>query len=492
MRPRLSRDLLVYGVGEVVVKAFGLITIPVYTRVFSPDEYGALSVVLTLGGLFIAVVALGGDSAFVRYFLAARTLEERRVVTTTWIGFLGVWALLAAVGLIPFAGSIAELAIGPRGDGVMVAIALLLTPIRLINMMCAQVLRNEFRAVAFTVLNVAALGLMVALSIGAAVGLDLGIRGVLIGTLVAEAAMLPVRLITARHMIGTRVSRRTLGTLLAYGIPLVPASLAYWVFMTSDRVLLANLSTLAQVGLFSVATSLVNLTQIAVTALGQAWSPHAVHAYEEDRDGAAQLFGRMMTYVLGAFGLLAVGITAFAPALVDLLTGDEYTAAASAVGPLAIGMVAYASTQVTAGGITLTGRTAYLALLSWVAAIINVVLNLLLIPPFGMLGAAWASAAAYVGLTLAYAATSQRLWPVAYEARRGLFLAGLTLAFVVGASLLPGSTSGGALAALADLGLRAAYCLAFVAALFASRALDGREVAVLRGFVARAPRSSAP
>ena len=50
MRPRLSRDILIYGVGEVLVKAFGLITLPIYTRIFSPEQYGALSVVLTVAG----------------------------------------------------------------------------------------------------------------------------------------------------------------------------------------------------------------------------------------------------------------------------------------------------------------------------------------------------------------------------------------------------------------------------------------------------------
>lgn len=487
MRPRLSRDLLVYGVGEVAVKAFGLVTIPVYTRIFSPQEYGALSVVLTLGGLFIAIVALGGDSAFVRYFLAARTLEERRVVTSTWIAFLAAWALAAALVLVPFAGDIATAAVGAGTDARLVAVALLVTPIRLVNIMCAQVLRNEFRAGAYTLLNVVSLALSVACSLVAAIVLGLGILGVMLGSLAAELAMLPVRLWTARHMIGPRVSRSTLGTLLRYGVPLVPTSLAYWVFMTSDRVLLANLSTLQQVGLYSVAASLVNLTNIAVTALAQAWSPHAVHAYEADRGTAALLFGRMMTYILGAFGLLAVSISAFASTLVGFLAGPEFAGAAAAVPPLAIGMVAYASTQITAGGITLRGQTGYLALHSWLAALLNLALNLVLIPPLGMLGAAWTTAAAYVGLTLAYAATSHRLWPVAYEWRRALAVAALTLAFVGGSYLLPtGATD--AVGFAGEVALRLLFCAAFIAALFATGGLDAREVTLVRGFVVSALR----
>ena len=61
---RLSRDFAVYGLGEIVVKAFSLISLPVYTHVFRPAEFGILSYVLTLGGLLGAVLVLGGDSAY--------------------------------------------------------------------------------------------------------------------------------------------------------------------------------------------------------------------------------------------------------------------------------------------------------------------------------------------------------------------------------------------------------------------------------------------
>ena len=60
----LGRDLVVYGLGEVAVKAFGFITLPVYTRFFPPAEYGIYGYLSTLVGLASAVLILGGDSAY--------------------------------------------------------------------------------------------------------------------------------------------------------------------------------------------------------------------------------------------------------------------------------------------------------------------------------------------------------------------------------------------------------------------------------------------
>jgi O-antigen/teichoic acid export membrane protein len=325
-----------------------------------------------------------------------------------------------------------------------------------------------------------ALALTVTCSLFAAITLGLGVLGVLLGALVAELLMLPVRIATARHMLGPYFSPAVLRGLLAFGIPLVPASLAYWIFTTFDRILLGNLSSLAEVGLYNVAAALVGVTSIAVTALGQAWSPHAILAYEADTDSARRLFGRMLTYILATFGTLAVGLSAFAHEIVDATTADEYAGAAMGVAPLAIGVVAYASTQVTAGGISLMKRTTYLAVYSWLAAIVNVVLCLILIPPYGMLGAAWATAAAYIVLTLAYLVTSHRLWPIAYERRRSLTTVALTLLFIGGTFLLPLPPPNLESGLVLDVAFKALYCLAFVGALLATRALDTRDVALIR------------
>jgi O-antigen/teichoic acid export membrane protein len=78
---RLSRDLAVYGFGEALVKVVYLISIPIYTRLFAPNEFGVLSYVTTVAGLLGAVLALGGDSAYARYYFEARTDEARRHVT---------------------------------------------------------------------------------------------------------------------------------------------------------------------------------------------------------------------------------------------------------------------------------------------------------------------------------------------------------------------------------------------------------------------------
>jgi O-antigen/teichoic acid export membrane protein len=478
---RLSKDFVVYGLGEVIVKAFSIITVPIYTRVFSPDEYGVLSYVSTLFGLFAAFLILGGDSAYARFFFEAKNRDQQKVITSTWIAFLGAWSVVVCLLILPFGGWIAEASFGDRSTTILITTSLLTGPVWLVNRMCAQVLRNEFRSAAYTTLNVMST-LLIGFAVVAVVALHLGILGVLLGTLGAELVMLPVRLWTARSMFGRRFSAPLLRHLLAFGVPIVPTSLAYWVFLTSDRLILGKVSSLEQLGLYSIANSLVGLASIAISAFGQAWSPHSVKTYEDDRASAPAVYARVLTYALAGFGWLAVGLIAFGPELLEILTSPAYRDAAAAIAPLAIAMVAMASTQVTAGGISLMKKTKYLAIYAWLAAGINVVLNLVLDGPFGMIGAAWATTAAYVLLTLAYLVTSQRLWPIALENRRSGTLIALIVLFSLGAMALPSGLN--PLVVIE----KAAFCLAFVAAAFLGRALDSREILVARTVLARIRR----
>jgi O-antigen/teichoic acid export membrane protein len=176
-----------------------------------------------------------------------------------------------------------------------------------------------------------------------------------------------------------------------------------------------------------------------------------------------------MTYLLVGFGFLSVGFTAFAREALVIFSTPPYYPAAAVVGPLAMGFMAYASVQITASGISLSKKTYYFAIYAWLSAAANLVLNSLLIPRWGMLATSWTTFMSYLILTLGYLVTSQRLWPVAYEKRKALIAIALTVAFVLAGPLLPDW------GLPANLALKSAYSLAYLALIVLARIVDQRE-----------------
>ena len=471
---RLARDVLIYGSGDLVLRAAALLTLPIYSRLLEPDDFGVWSFLVTLTFLLNVVLVFGTDAAYGRYFFVSADPRTRTVLTSTILLFVGGASLAVVLVLLPFSGSFSRWAFGSGENADLVAPALATGPIAAVGVLLGQVLRNDFRPAAFALQNAAAAVLGVALSLYLVGIEDLGVKGVLIGSLVGTAALLPVRLWTARRFLAPVVSRDVLRRALAFGLPLVPAAFAGWVFTVSDRIVLGKLASYRELGLYTVAASVASVLSFLIGPLGLAWSPHAVQAYERDAEEAARLYGRVLTYILLGFGLLAVAVTTFSRELVDLLTPPDFERAWKAIGPLALGAVAYATIQVTSAGISLRHRTSYIAALAAGAAALNLALNLAFVPVWGMLASAWATAISSLALTVAYALVARRLWPVRYEVRRSIVLAAWIVAFTVGAQLLP------ELDLAVAIPLKLAYCAAFVGALFASGGLDQRETRALR------------
>lgn len=470
---RLFKDLLTYGWGEIVLKASAFLTLPLYTRLLDPADYGVWSFVTTSAALVATVVGLGGETAYSRFFHEAKTEEERQRLTSTWLAFLSAWSLGLTLLALPVMGPLAGWSLGASEHAPLFALAMLAVPIGLINGTCGQVLRNRFEARAFVLLNVVSTLLSIAASLVGAFVLGLGLVGILGGALVAALAMLPVRLYTVRAMLRPRFSGALLREFLRFGLPLVPTALAYWIFAASDRLMLAKLSSVDQVGFYAVALQVTSVLNLVNVALGQAWGPYAIRMNEGSPEAASIFFGRAMTYLLVGFGLLCVLLTAFGPDVVALVAAPAFAASAAAIGPLALAMAASATTQVTALGMSLTKKTGYLAVYAWGVALLNVGLNLWLLPRWGMVGAGVSMAIAYAVLTGAYLIQSQRLLPVRYERRRAAVTIGLTLALTAALSVIPLPQT------LWGFVLKAATGLVFLALLVALGALDRREGTLL-------------
>jgi O-antigen/teichoic acid export membrane protein len=469
---RVAKDLALYSAGDLLFRATAFITLPIYTRILTPSDYGVWAYVTAGVSLLSALLAIGGDQAYTRFFFEAKSLEDKQRLTSTWFGFLLLWSVGIVLLVLPASSFTSSLVFATHRWTLLIVLVLLTAPTTLMNTLLGLVMRNEFRPKPFMAINVALTVATVGLSLIFAVGLNWGITGLAAGQLAALGLVLPLRTWYARHLLRMTFSAQLLKRLLWFGLPLVPGTIAWWIFGLSDRIVLGHFSNLQEVGLYSVANSLTSVLGLLVGSLGLAWLPHAVRMYEERRSEAPAFYGRMLTYILVGFGVLAVTVTAFAHEMLSLLTTHKYLGAARAVGPLALGFVAYATIQVTGSGMSLLKRTGYLAAFAWCAAILNLVLNLALVPTFGMVASAWATFASYAFLTVGYFVISQRLWPISVERRRASLAFVVTGTFTIAVPFLPN------LSLLVALPVKLVYVTACVVCLVVLRVIDRRELIV--------------
>jgi O-antigen/teichoic acid export membrane protein len=256
-------------------------------------------------------------------------------------------------------------------------------------------------------------------------------------------------------------------------LPLVPAAVSAWALLLIDRVILRRLEDLDAVGQYAIASRLSGVLILAMTGFVLALGPYLLSVYSQEPDQEKLVRGRTLTYLAFALGLGALVLTLFAEQLTHLFAPD-YDEAADAVGPLAFGAIGYGAAAVLLTGIGLAKRTIYVAGLATIAAVANIALNFALIPPFGIVGAALASAAGYGLLAVLYYWAAQRVYPTPFEPVKVLTILALAIAAAFAAAL---PVDGAAAVAVKLVAIAA-----FLGAVVAFRAIGRDELRELSRF----------
>jgi O-antigen/teichoic acid export membrane protein len=433
----LLADSFVYGIAVAAVPAAALLATPIFARVLDPAGYGTLDVLASLLALATVVALAGLDQAVTRGFFdhgAGEGAERRDVVRTGLTIALAVSAALAVA--LAVCGAVVQLARGERLGtelGGAVAAALLVLPLAATQTVARLPFLLERRRWTYVGVGLLQAGAGMAAAIALVVA-GFGPAGYFLGLTLGAACALGLTLSRTRMLPGGAFNRSQASAMLRYGLPLVPATVMAWVVFAVDRSLIVSFRNLEEAGYYGIASRVTAPLLLAVSAFGVAWSPIIM---SQARSRQPELRARALTGVLAVAGGLFLLLVLFSEPLVRLLGGDDYLAATQAVPGLALGWAGWAAATVLLTEFSVVRRTSTIAFVAGVSAAANVLLNLLLIPPYGFEGAAWATAASFWLMALASWVWERRLTVTPYRWRRLGVVALVVAAVSPGASLGP-------------------------------------------------------
>ena len=294
--------------------------------------------------------------------------------------------------------------------------------------------RVEERSVAFVTASLANILLTIGMTLLLVVALDQGPIGVIVGnftgTLIVYAALIGYR----REQLGLQFDRSLLREMNRFGVPLIPTALFLWVTNFSDRLFLVRLADTTEVGLYSVGVRIASAMVLLLTAFRLAW-PAFAYSIEDERE-ARRTYAFVLTYLVLVTTWVATGLALLSPWIVDWIAAPAFAESSRVVGPLAFAAVAFGAYIVVVIGVGRARRTQFNWVVTGAAAGVNVALNLILIPRYGMMGAAVATIAAYATMFAGMSWWAQRIYPVPYQWRRVVTAAAVGVALVVAGKLL--------------------------------------------------------
>ncbi len=432
---RLAKHSAIYGLGGIVSRVLAVLLLPLYTTYLTGADYGRVETLTALTAILVTLLRLGISSAFFRFYFDSTELHARLLVLRTSFWFtMGMATLGLAVGVV-FASQIADLlALGANQEN-LVRAAFVGLWAQMNYEQLTSLFRVEERSVAFVLASLANIAITVGATVVLVVFLNEHALGVVVGNFIGTLCVYLALLGYRREQLGLQFDRGLLRAMNRFGLPLVPSALALWTMNFSDRFFLAHLKGQTEVGFYSIGVRIASALTLLLVAFRMAW-PAFAYSIEDD-SLARRAYGFVLTYLtfVACWIALALGLTS--PWLVRLLTAQpQFYAGSKVVAPLAFAGVAWAGYVVVAIGLGRTRRTQFNWVVTGAAAALNVGLNLLLIPPYGMMGAAFATVAAYSTMFLGMAWYAQRVYPVPYQWRRVATLVGVAVALVAAGKLL--------------------------------------------------------
>jgi O-antigen/teichoic acid export membrane protein len=444
---RLATTGAAYTASSVISKLIAVALLPLYTRHLDRADYGAAEVLLATVVALSIVVRLGIIEALLRFYYRFDDERQRRDVVASSFAFLAVASTVGALIAAALAGPLSE-ALLDRRDVELVLIAVgglwIFTNYELLM----ALFRLDERARAYFAASLANVLLTVVLTVWLVVVEEERARGLLLGNFGGSAAILVVLLYVHRSRLAVRPSRPLLQGMLRFGLPTMPAELSLYALNFIDRIMLVRFVGLAEAGLYSLAVKFSQVVTVLVRAFNLAWPPLA-YSIRDDTE-ARRAYAYIVTYFLLLASIVVLALSLEARWVARALAAPQFFESYKAVPLVSIGATLYALYMVLAVVVGRVGRTELNFPVTAAAAIVNVALNLALVPPYGLVGAGLALVGSYVVMLGLLYAVTRRLFPIPFQWMRMLRIVSIAGGlFAIGELALPTTGVDGFLSRLA-------------------------------------------
>lgn len=442
----LLKNTALFALNNIGTKLIVFFLVPLYTKALATNEFGVADLVTTLSLIVVPLITLNIQDAVMRFSLDENADHDK-------IMSVGVTAILITVLfgiiIIPIAGLWSLL----RPFAIYFYLYCVTQGI---YYLCVSFLRGRELLVPYSITNILVTLTGALFNILFLVYLKMGVEGYFLSFIASYVIGIVLSAFYSR-MLGIvrhfRLDRALIRQMCAYSLVLVPNSLMWWIMNASDRLMVISMISASANGIYAISYKIPSAISIMSTVINQAWSYSAIH--EENSDDKNAFHEKMYNLLFELQLLIVAFLLLMNKPIIKVYVSESYYEAWRYVPPLLIGYFFMSLGSFISSQYTVNKDSKGFLFSGMLGAVVNVILNFILIPHMGPLGAAIATAAAYISVfsyrvvdtkkyfQIAWISTEKAMsvllmilmaflnypdWPYAWLLMLALFLAALFLA----------------------------------------------------------------
>lgn len=420
----LMKNTAIFAVGSFSTKLISFFLVPLYTNALSTAQYGVADLITTICTVLAPTIILNLGEGVMRFALD-EDADYNKIMSVGLVAF--GFALVAGTLIIPIVGSFDQLA--------RYALQVYFYTITLAgSQLFLCYLRGREKLVDYALGNIIQTALIAILNIVFLLVLDAGLTGYFSAYIIASLAVMVFAFWRGnvwevmRHL---SIDRQLARQMIVFSIVLIPNSFMWWIINSSDRILVTALLGAAANGIYAVSCKIPQAVSVIANIFNQAWSYSAIHENgSDDRDQYANKVYRALVSVSIVSGILLMAIM---KPLMSVAVEASYYEAWRYTPFLVIGNVFMTTGTYLSSWYSVNKDSKGFLFSATCGAIINVALNLLLIPTLGITGSALATCAAMIGVFAYRVSDTKKYISIKYLCRKEalaytlLFLSGGTM-----------------------------------------------------------------
>ncbi len=384
---KLFKDFGVILLGSFGSKILSFLMIPLYTSILSTSDYGIIDLINTSVSFMYPIVTLSISEALVRFVLEKDGNDDAYLTTSLLIFLMGSALMIPGswiLSLFLFNGKYYFYILGVF---VMTSASTIL----------GQYARGTECLKVYSISGVITTFVFLFLNIFFLVVLKIGLKGYLLSSIISllvSVMYLIIRLEVFQHLsLKKGIDKVVINKMISYSIPLIFNSISWWVVISSDKYILLHFYGTSINGIYSVAQKIPSLLMTIVTLFISAWQISSVDNFGSEE--SEKFFSSVLKKYQGILVLIATIMIPFVNLIAKLMFAKDFYIAWKYVFVLLLANIFYSIESFQGTVYTAAMRTKASCYTTLAGAVCNVVLNLLLIPDFGIMGACIATASSY-------------------------------------------------------------------------------------------------
>lgn len=404
---------------NVCLKAINFFLLPLYTKNLTPEMIGISDSITTFTGILFPILVMGLDSAFSAFYFDKDDSNRSEKVFSTLtrvfilIGFIPIL-------LFPLSPFLSTLLFKTKEYAYIVAFSLASVSFNLWYLPFSLELRLENKMMLFGLSNVIASLSMVLLNILFVSIMHFGAASLVLSMALVHVEMTLVLVLMVRKKPHKEYfDKHLLKEMIRFALPLIPMTVMVWILTLSDRYVLLYFHGSEAVGLYGIGLRFTNLLNVVISAVAMAYTTFAFGSKDDENAKKKYYY----IFNVESFFLLAFSFTValFGSQIINLMTSEAYWTAYKPLRDLMFAQSVYAMTTIVGYGIYFQKKSVLSLIAVTVGAALNLGLNFVLIPKYGIAAAALTTLIGYVTYYVLVLLFSKRVYPCDYgEIRVGI------------------------------------------------------------------------